>query len=81
MHTTVEGIWTHGHVELREVPADIQEGATVLVTFLAPTEPRPPAEARSTAEERVRAFHALVASLPEAPPVPLDAFAREDLYP
>lgn len=31
--------------------------------------------------ERLRAFHALLASLPEAPAVPLAAMDRENLYP
>ena len=36
--------------------------------------------APATPEERVRAFQALVAALPEAPVVPLEAFDRENLY-
>jgi hypothetical protein len=35
----------------------------------------------ATPDERLRAFRALVASLPEAPAVPLAALDRENLYP
>lgn len=37
-------------------------------------------EAFALSEERLRAFQSLVASLPEAPAVPLDALDRENLY-
>jgi hypothetical protein len=77
MLTTVEGIFRDGHVELREMPENIQE-ARVIVTFLGAT--HVPDAALATAEERVRAFRSLVASLPEAPAVPLSALDREDLY-
>lgn len=37
--------------------------------------------APATSDERLRAFQALLASLPEAPAVPLAAMDRENLYP
>ena len=40
-----------------------------------------PIAAPATPDERVRAFRALLASLPEAPAVPLAAMDRENLYP
>jgi len=81
MLTTVEGIFKDGHVELREMPENIQE-ARVIVTFLAA---RPEDESGTpppgTAEARVLAFRSMVASLPEGPAVPLDARGRDNLYP
>ena len=76
MLTTVEGVFKHGHVELRETPENIRE-ARVIVTFLAA---RPEDELGTpppgTPEARVLAFRSMVASLPEAPAVPLDALDR-----
>ncbi|WP_437672284.1 hypothetical protein [Sorangium sp. So ce131] len=40
-----------------------------------------PIAAAATPDERLRAFRALLASLPEAPAVPLAAMDRENLYP
>jgi hypothetical protein len=42
---------------------------------------RVPIAASATPDERLRAFRALLASLPEAPAVPLAAMDRENLYP
>ncbi|MEO5727968.1 MAG: hypothetical protein ABI134_24460 [Byssovorax sp.] len=42
---------------------------------------RVPIAALATPDERLRAFQALLASLPEAPAVPLTAMDRENLYP
>jgi hypothetical protein len=42
---------------------------------------RVPIAAPATSDERLRAFQALLASLPEAPAVPLAAMDRENLYP
>lgn len=79
MYTTVEGVFRGGHVELRETPEDIQEDALVIVTFL--TRAGRPSVQPAATEERLRTFQALVASLPEAPAVPLEALDRENLYP
>jgi hypothetical protein len=45
------------------------------------SKPRLPDETSATPDERLRAFRSLVASLPEAPAVPLAALDRENLYP
>ena len=42
---------------------------------------RVPVATPATSDERLHAFHALLASLPEAPAVPLAAMDRENLYP
>jgi hypothetical protein len=79
MLTTVEGVFKNGHIELREMPAKIRE-ARVIVTFLTErTEDEPGASQASTPEARVRAFRSFVASLPEAPAVPLDALDPDRL--
>lgn len=79
MLATVEGVFKNGHVELREVPENIQE-SRVIVTFLGARGGEDLA-APATPEARVRAFQSFVASLPDAPAVPLDALDRGDLYP
>ena len=45
------------------------------------SKPPLPDETSATPEDRLRAFRSLVASLPEAPAVPLAALDREHLYP
>lgn len=89
MLTTVEGVFRDGRIELGETPENIQE-ARVIVTFLETTTVQPPSDRAApehhplpdkTAAERLRAFRVLVASLPEAPAVPLAALDRENLYP
>lgn len=65
MLTTVEGVFRNGRVELRETPANIEE-ARVIVTFLEPSSATP-------SKDRLRAFQELLASLPEAPVVPLES--------
>jgi hypothetical protein len=66
--------------------------ARVIVTFLAEEQPRalspklggePCLEkaAPTTVAERLRAFQALVDSLPAAPTLPLEAFDRQNIYP
>jgi hypothetical protein len=78
MLRTVEGMFRDGRVELQEIPENI-EIARVIVTFL-PEAPKAAPAGRATAD-RVSAFEALVASLPEAPAPPLASFDRADLYP
>ncbi len=92
MLTTVEGVFRNGHVELRETPANIEE-ARVIVTFLEPATREaglPPRTAwerltkedpfPETPNERLHAFQELLASLPEAPVIPLESMDRGDLY-
>jgi hypothetical protein len=80
MLTAVEGVFRDGRVELRETPENIQD-TRVIVTFLGTTTDPGSADRAATPEERLRAFRSLVATLPEAPAVPLAALDRENLYP
>jgi len=45
------------------------------------SKPPLPDKTSATPDDRLQAFRSLVASLPEAPPVPLAALDREHLYP
>lgn len=62
--------WEH----LQEEDYSKEEGSNLAGTYV-------PTAAPATPDEQLRAFRALLASLPEAPTVPLAAMDREDLYP
>jgi hypothetical protein len=62
--------WEH----LQEDDLSKEEGSDLAGTHV-------PIAAPITSDERLRAFRALLASLPEAPAVPLAAMDRENLYP
>ena len=54
---------------------------STLLEASANTQLHIPPETPPTSAERLHAFESLVASLPEAPAVPLAALDRENLYP
>ena len=66
------------------MPEELRPGRTAWEHLddeeLSDPQPHPASGVPATLAERIQALRSMVASLPEAPVVPLEAFDRENLY-